>query len=408
MIPRIYRRLRRIALASLLAVTASATADSFCVAGGLPIYLDTEISGETTCNYGQRQVADRPPSDELCGWVDAADDDAKRVDPCDDFQSFGFATHDSCPVLGRDNSFPKKPTSKSVPLEISPAVTASGLAAAAVAMTGVKVQQFVEPFAMIEPYLQDSLTNVNRFQDWCQSLVAKADIAKRTREERSIREAIDLIAREEPIDVVTKVDVIRVPLIEVTPLDPLVGGSAFVATIDEEYMAYDWTKRDIKMATTFSVKMFPVATPRFCMRLPSDFTVNAMMEEAFRDEAARSSRTSVASVASTIKSSPDCLLGQVADQWDVVAASLPSSQTARLPQLGEALASAFVSTGRVAKMTIEAIAMRMPKSAQGPSPIGRKLLARAGVTAETEPSSEVHSSIAAATDAATDSPDSLR
>ncbi|MGB7325246.1 MAG: hypothetical protein WBD31_10280 [Rubripirellula sp.] len=391
MIHQICRRLRRVALAALLTATASAASNDLADAGvftfvhdfgdsaGIGVVEDlvqvpalietaksTVLSSHATASsesLASTSLALPQPieeaEEELCGW---ADDDVY----------VGDATHDSFPIPTPSYLAASRYTS-------SPAITASALATTAIAATGVQVQQFVEPFAMVEPYLEDSLASVEKLQSWYNGLVADAEAQQARERDAAVRLAIAEIASEEPIDAegfvppaIESPAVVSnaVASIEVTRLDPLVGGSAFIATIEEEYMAYDWSKRDMKLWSAL-----PTVTRPFCIRSSSDLTVNAMMEKAFQDESARTS------LASTIKSSPDCLLGEVTDRIDSLASAWSIQRIAKPASIGKAIAAAFTSTKRATRATIQAIASRLPKIDDAPSETGSKLLARAGLDA---------------------------
>ncbi|TWU47739.1 hypothetical protein [Rubripirellula reticaptiva] len=398
MIHQICRRLRRVALAALLTATASAASNDHADAGvftfahdfgdpgeigqvedlvQVPALIETAksvvlssqasvpIQSLASQSLASQSLASQQPieeEEELCGWADSDD------------MHVGVATHDSCPMPPRSEVAASRHTP-------SPAITTSALAATAIAATGVQVQQFVEPFAMVEPYLEDSLASVERLQSWYSGLVAKAEAQAQAQQARerdaAVRSAIAEIARAEPIDVKgfepPAINSTAVASIEVTRLDPLVGGSAFIATIEEEYMAYDWSKRDMKLWSAL-----PTVTRPFCIRSQSDLTVNAMMEKAFQDESARTS------LASTIKSSPECLLGEVTDRVDSLVSAWSIQQLAKPTSIGKAIAVAFTSTKQATQATIQAIALRLPKTDEGPSETGNKLLARAGLDAPSE------------------------
>ncbi len=54
----------------------------------------------------------------------------------------------------------------------------TAIAAAALASAGVSVEQIVEPFAMVGPYLDNSLEMVKDFQGWWETALAASGIAE--------------------------------------------------------------------------------------------------------------------------------------------------------------------------------------------------------------------------------------
>ena len=158
------------------------------------------------------------------------------------------------------------------------------LAAVAVASAGVSVEQIVEPFAMVGPYLDNSLEMVRKFQSWWDAVRSQAaasaeatggrvDEAGREGGTDDSRPARRQLAAEEPIDVESlgksvlvdafghaETDAVE-PGVYVTAIDMLVGGSPIIATIEEDYLPYDLSARDIKLWS-----VFPISTHPFCIR----------------------------------------------------------------------------------------------------------------------------------------------
>ncbi|TWU60712.1 hypothetical protein Poly51_09930 [Rubripirellula tenax] len=374
MIHRICQRIRRIALAALVAgSTVAATAgdvaraDQFSDSGykvPVPGMMHTDRSNHSldddeAASIGQPSVCcpvELSGTEELCGWVEA---------PAGD-----FATHDSCPVPRQAD-----------PVTETSGLTVAALATTAVAATGIQVQQFVEPFAMVGPYVEGSLASVEKLQAWFSDFVSDA-------QSQSLADAVaakGLARKKCPTPFAgnrpfgcfaqkgsdTSFPLIpKSPAIEIQPIDPLIGGSVFVATIEEDYFAYDWSKRDLKRWS-----MFSAATSRsFCLRNDKALTVDSMLEQAFADELMDSC---FASTASSIQSSPDCLIDQVAGNFQSAVRSFEVASLESPAAIGRVLASMFKSTGTVAKAAIETVAKWMPPTDDQPSDAGAKLLARA-------------------------------
>ncbi|QDT05786.1 hypothetical protein K227x_41910 [Rubripirellula lacrimiformis] len=491
MFPQICRRLRRAALATIIAGTtvfaAPTHAGQFdCGSDFVPIAVEIEAPTSPLVNSPAtakrlvesaslaRTTEPLQQDEELCGWVEQA----QTVRPQQALNSpvqvpafaGGWGTHDSGPIqwrlvpdqiAGAAGGSSANDSAGTVLLgEVAPrpakmvqadqhaaarnvqaqsGFSTSALASTVVAATGVRVQQFAEPFALVGPYWQSSLASIDQLQSLYSGLVAHAESEQRSYE-KAIAVAISKVALEEPIDasvVDAKVAVSQpqetesestststststlakrspdptsiaaaAPSIQVSPINPLVGGSGLIATIqDEPYMAYDLAPRDQKVWTSFAYSSRP-----FCVRSPSDLMADAIMWDAIENgsndvevvdlDAADAPVAQVESIgsgladsnllksglvdslAAWVRSSPDCLL----DEWvGHVAAFVDSpvigdaviGDVVQPAAIGGSIAAALGSTSDAAGVAIEALAVRMPKPQASPSKTGVKLLARA-------------------------------
>lgn len=210
----------------------------------------------------------------------------------------GWITHDSIPV-------PHPLSDRSLDdfdVDVQPIPLA---ALAGLASRGVHVEQWVEPFAMVGPFMTESFSDIDRLQAfWARTIetaevlarrdadraAAEQRVAEERREKESqlaaeaqraeaqriaqnkaearIRVACEDLAAEEPIDAV-EIELIaqqwprrseQAP-IDITSLDPRVGGSAFVFTIEEEYHSYDLADADLPLWNPLNLPTDP-----FCFR----------------------------------------------------------------------------------------------------------------------------------------------
>ncbi|MGI9471606.1 MAG: hypothetical protein ACR2NZ_08760 [Rubripirellula sp.] len=365
-------------------------------------------------------------TEELCGWGP-------------------LGTHDSAPtptlappkhIAKPDNSSPSVPTVKE---------SIAMLAATACRSAGVSVEQIVEPFVMVGPYLNDSLDSVQAFQTWWDG--ARDGIYPQP---DPLQAQLDAIAAQEPIDVesfgvsILTFEAIsedapsvlrKVTGIEVKAIDRLVGSSAIIATVEEDYMPYDLSARDLPLWS-----VFPVSTQPFCVRNQIDEFDSAVMWKDFdhvvsNDEAELSSSDEVVNATTdpsgdanqesniTLDTaedeltklhvnpepvqdvtdlvsentpgieaisegktlaycgSADCLLDDVIWQVESLAAQSSPVRTALAPRsIGRTIASLFSGSTQLFEAAAHRIATRWPETESNPrrSPSGDRLLARAG------------------------------
>lgn len=333
------------------------------------------------------------PTEELCGWVDMAEvlptptpvaedlaaesresaDFAKAFanslagswqDEATDNQPVaaqawagGFSTHDSCPIDVRRMIYSDVVTSHAKPASSSSQLTSAGIATSLVAATGIKVQQFVEPFAMVGPSIADSLASVRSLQDWYAGLINSAE-SLRVADQAKLRADIAALAMEEPIDASGFADPIRQPAqpsIVVEKLDPLVGGSPIVMTIRvEEYLAYDLAPRDMM------VWALPSMSRTFCIREQLDQAAEAAVWNEADVDGSREPLWQ--STADLVQSSPECLMDDLLCRVHAATHSVDLLALTQPRFIGRSIASLVRSSTQAAGETFRSIAIRMPKS----------------------------------------------
>ncbi len=285
--------------------------------------------------------------DDLCGWIDRS---APR------------------------ESEPQSPVTTESRISATP-IAASVIAATALSTTGIHLQQLAEPFALVGPYFDgptfdSSLRSVRRLQSWFDGLAANA----KSRRDAELQIAINDIALQEPIDVATvkkvsssvMVAAVEHSSIEVVKLDALVGGSAFVFCIEEDYMAYDWAPRDLKMWS-----VLPSAPRPYSFRATDDLLADWVMGKDLEPRY-------------TIASSPECLLDDLICRIAEFYRRPGLADSVRPTAIGETIARIMGLTEDMALEAVVAVASRLPK-ANRPSETGSKLLARAGIEIEAVP-----------------------
>lgn len=193
----------------------------------------------TTCNY----------NDELCGWVEAEAEVETEAEVKTEAET--EIEVDSVAVECR------------LTLEASIATIAAVIGE----QTGVAFQQFVEPFAMVGPAIDDSVAMVRGLEQFWNGIVALHELSSPV----CTDEAIAAIAALEPIDVERHGPSVlirepetpqqSVPGIQVTPIDSLVGSAPMIVTINEPYLPYDLSASDLRLRS-----VFPISTKPFCVR----------------------------------------------------------------------------------------------------------------------------------------------
>ena len=129
----------------------------------------------------------------------------------------------------------------------------------------VVVNQVAEPFIAVGPFTPDSL-KARRFQNAWQMTLTSAKPARSSVHLTPLDLQLKELAQEEPIDIeklgpsvlIPENRPINVTRIEVEPINLLIGGSAIIATIEEDYMPYDLSARDLK-----NWNAYPIATHPF-------------------------------------------------------------------------------------------------------------------------------------------------
>lgn len=244
-------------------------------------------------------------------------------------------------------------------------LTPAGIATSLVAATGVKVQQFVEPFAMVGPSvaesIAESIASVQTLQSWLAELADSGPANTET----TLRAAIDALAMEEPLDANGFADPIGPPTpqpvtqpsIVVTRLDPLVGSGPIMMTIRvEEYLAYDLAPRDMM------VWALPSMSRTFCVREQLDRAA----KDSMWDDAEEAGDMIWQSTTDLVQSSPECLMDDLMCRIQSATVSVDLVAIAQPRSLGQALgrslASVVQTSTRAAGQTIRSVATWMPKT----------------------------------------------
>jgi hypothetical protein len=250
--------------------------------------------------------------------------------------------------------------------------------------TGVAFQQFVEPFVMVGPYIENSMPMVQALdQCWDSMLTA----ANQLRIERT-NDAIAAIAALEPIDtdslgpsVLMKNDVLMpndeigiasdptlIPGIVVTPIDALVGSAAMIVTINEPYMPYDMSVSDLRLRS-----VFPMSTKPFCVRSrAAQWNPVPMSTEVEHLQLAKLQKKKVLYPV-------DCYMDELIWALDSMTERGSRLWSITKPEFaGEQLATLVSRGNQIAYRATDLIASHWPEPIAKPSAAGRALLIRAG------------------------------
>lgn len=204
--------------------------------------------------------------EELCGWVYSPTRDS--------------IAYRSMPV---DLHGPVHSAARPIAQEDTEEVVTRTLAITA-ATFGFSVEQWLEPLALVAPYVDNSLEKIRQYGDWLGDAAMRVEEQHRQQEETALNailleEQLARVATEEPIDtealapttipedypIAVQLIPEGEPGIEVLPLNRLVGSSAMIMTIEEEgYMPYDLCEEDLRLWS-----VLPESTHPFCIR-PQD------------------------------------------------------------------------------------------------------------------------------------------
>ncbi len=352
------------------------------------------VEAETTTDHG-RQCQNEITEDVRrcfdvetpCGWIE-------------------LGTHDSLPAF-------EQPRGTSDLTDNAGTVAATALCS----KVGVAVQQIIEPFAMVGPYLDDSLDLVEQFSRWWEASSTSresGDVGNATGSDPGFDAVIgppsaldpikfdflqvttrsdqrlDLYLVEDPIDpshfgasvLVSSLERLpEQPIVQQTRRsreDVLVGCSPMIFTLEENYMAYDMAQRDVKLWC-----VFPTTTRPFCIRRqPADFDSHPMWND-FDVAVKRETKTSPESIASQLQCSAYCALEDwmvTVESWTFVES--PVRRSLRPRGVGRHIADFCGRQSRLTGRAAAVLAKHWPdiKLDQRPSPAGAALLARAGAT----------------------------
>lgn len=132
----------------------------------------------------------------------------------------------------------------------------------------VVVDQVVEPYIAVGPFTPNSLTSIRAMDKW----IIPLSTEKAPRNDAYLT-PLDLrlqeLAAEEPVDIencgpsvlIPENRPLNVSRIEIAPINPLIGSSPVIATVEEDYMPYDLSARDLQ-----DWNSFPIASHPFCVR----------------------------------------------------------------------------------------------------------------------------------------------
>lgn len=131
----------------------------------------------------------------------------------------------------------------------------------------VIVEQVAEPFMVVGPFTPNSLKGIHRQEPW----QVTASLTTPDRNPAHLT-PLDLqlqeLAQQEPIDIESFGPSVLIPEnrspsvtgIVVAPLNPLIGSSAVIATIEEDYMPYDLSARDLADWNDYPIASHPFNT----------------------------------------------------------------------------------------------------------------------------------------------------
>lgn len=324
------------------------------------------------------------------------------VDPS---QWCGWATHDSLPMARAIEQNINAETTAQViamPASVEPGAatrtscdfhkTLATIAATATGTSGLSLQQFVEPFAMVGTYRPNSVDQVRAFDFWwetfstmplSQSPVASAPQAVPQSDAGSLQSQLNFLAMSEPIDVAHSPgdNAVAIDRISVKPAkkSTRVGSAAFIVSLDEAYLPYDLSRADLLRWQHLGTINKPYCLRNAHAGIAVDPMWNDHPSESFTIEAAVETKV-VSGNEKWIMSSADCLL----DEWIYkVESALDEGATLRQAMrpdaVGAALASLW-SNGQNATARLTKVLARVWPEIPAKPAAARQLLARAEAT----------------------------
>lgn len=157
---------------------------------------------------------------------------------------------------------------------------------------------------------------------------------------------------------------------------PLVGGSAIVAKLDDAYMPYDLSAKDLRLWS-----VFPTSTDPLCLR--NDVIAFDETHLLQSDDVAVQAQGDLVSTekAGVLQGSPDCLMGELVwnlEQWTGQESPLWPELAPR--EVGQQMTALLIPRNRLVAGAAELLASSWNKPAahEGVSSVGQELLARAG------------------------------
>ena len=132
--------------------------------------------------------------------------------------------------------------------------------------SSVVVDQVIEPCITIGSFTPQSLKSIDALKHW-QISIDLASASRKTAKTPPLNLQLQELAAEEPIDIESLGPSVLMPEnrpmsvsgIEVAPINPLIGSSPIIATIEEDYMPYDLSARDLENWNAFPMAAHPIS-----------------------------------------------------------------------------------------------------------------------------------------------------
>jgi hypothetical protein len=130
--------------------------------------------------------------------------------------------------------------------------------------TRVIVDQVAEPFIAVGSFTPNSLKAMPARNAWKMAFKLAAP-TRSTAHRPPLDLQLQELAQEEPIDIESLGPSVLIPEnrpmsvtgIEVAPINPLIGSSPVIATIEEDYMPYDLSARDLENWNAYPIESHP-------------------------------------------------------------------------------------------------------------------------------------------------------
>ena len=128
----------------------------------------------------------------------------------------------------------------------------------------VIVEQVAEPFIAVGSFTPNSLKGIRTQNAWQMSFKL-ANPTRSTAHRTPLDLQLQELAKEEPIDIESLGPSVLIPEnrpisvtgVEVAPMNPLIGSSPVIATIEEAYMPYDLSARDLEHWNAYPIAPHP-------------------------------------------------------------------------------------------------------------------------------------------------------
>ncbi len=128
----------------------------------------------------------------------------------------------------------------------------------------VFVDQVTEPFIAVGSFTPNSLKGIPAQNTW-QTTFKRANTTRSKAHRTPLDLQLQELAQEEPIDIESLGPSVLIPenrpmsvsRIEVAPMNPLIGSSPVIVTIEEAYMPYDLSARDLQNWNAYPIAPHP-------------------------------------------------------------------------------------------------------------------------------------------------------